>query len=145
MMALRRNQGFIVQVRRRISDLQHAPKYPELVTQDLRNEWITQLDSLFRMAYAIASNDPNYKEGDAKVQPADPRTRQLWAHVAAHVGLVMDHLSKGYDSRKFNEDLAKLEKLVDKIGEFQAKSAGKESRAQDAKSDETSNPTVSNV
>jgi hypothetical protein len=41
----------------------------------------------------------------------------MWAHVAAHVAIVMANLAKGYDERQFDEDLAELERLVDEIKE----------------------------
>jgi hypothetical protein len=39
----------------------------------------------------------------------------MWAHVAAHIAMVMGNLAKGYDERTFDEDLAELERLVDEI------------------------------
>jgi hypothetical protein len=57
----------------------------------------------------------------------------MWGHVAAHVAEVISNLSKRYDERQFNENLARLEKLVDDIGKFQAQSVREESKAQDAK------------
>jgi hypothetical protein len=39
----------------------------------------------------------------------------MWAHVAAHIAMVMANLARGYDERKFDEDLAELERLVDEI------------------------------
>jgi hypothetical protein len=66
----------------------------------------------------------------------------MWANVAAHIAEVMGNLSKGYDERLFNEDLAELEKQVDEIKELQAQSDRTENRAMETES-ENSGP-VSN-
>ena len=52
----------------------------------------------------------------AKVVSA--KERQLWAHVAAHTAEVMGNLAKGFEEQQFDDDLAKLENLVDDIKKF---------------------------
>jgi hypothetical protein len=122
---MRNRPDYIVKVQRRISDLREDSKLPEMGTQELRDAWVKKLNSLFNMAATLAANGSQEKEG-VKEQFLSSRERQLWAHAAAHIGLVMGNLSKEYDEIKFNEDLAKLERVVDAIKKFQSGSAGSE-------------------
>jgi ubiquinone biosynthesis protein UbiJ len=59
----------------------------------------------------------------------------MWANVAAHIAEVMGNLSKGYDERRFNEDLAELERQVDEIKKLQAQSDRAENRAMETESE----------
>ncbi len=124
---------FVNKARRTICRVRGEAAEVDVDTQVWRNRWIRRLESLFDEAASNAM--PQKKDGDSDTQTASPRERQMWSHVAGHLGQVMGNLSKGYDEREFNEDLAKLEKLVDEIGEFQAQSAGAESKVKDAKSE----------
>ena len=116
---MRRNLSFIVQVERRILQLRQSAA-PD--TQQLRTEWIDQLNVLFRLAISIAKQRDDVNQIDDKPEKPTPRERQMWARVAAHTAFVMGNLAKGYDETKFNEDLAELERLVDEIKKLQAQS-----------------------
>jgi predicted metal-dependent phosphoesterase TrpH len=68
-----------------------------------------------------------------------PKERQMWANVAAHIAEVMGNLSKGYDERRFNEDLAELEQLVNEIKQLQTEQVKPGDRAaQEAERESTS-------
>lgn len=110
---MRRNSGFTILVERRTFEMK---KTVENDTQRLREKWINKLDNLFEMASSIAM--PNEKAED-KTKSVSPKERQLWAHVAAHVGLVMGNLAKGLDEQQFNEDFAKLESLIGEVKKYQ--------------------------
>jgi len=109
---MRRRQDFTVQVERRICHLQRTAKVD---TQGLRNRWIEELDQLFGIATSIAKGEVTKQQVDDKLQSITPKERQLWAQIAANIGMVMGNISKGYDERQFNEDLAELERQVDQV------------------------------
>jgi hypothetical protein len=71
------------------------------------------------MATSIAKGKVSQQQVGDKLQSITPKERQMWAQVSANIGLVMGNLAKGYDETKFNEDLAKLERLLDEIKVFQ--------------------------
>jgi len=124
---MRRKSGFSVQVYRRICHLQRDVKVD---TQDLRNRWIGELDELFSMATSIAKGKVTQQQFGDKVQPITPKERQMWAQVAANIGMVMGNLSKRYDERQIDEDLDELERLLAEV------------KAAQGKSDETKDPSM---
>jgi hypothetical protein len=111
---MRRRPSFVHQVERRIFDFERQVR---VETQTFRTKWIVKLDKLFDLANSFAVNDEK-EEGTLKSVP--PKERQMWAHVAAHVGMVMGNLSKGYDETRFNEDLAELERQIGEIKRLKA-------------------------
>jgi hypothetical protein len=111
---MRRRQSFVHQVEKRIFDFE---KQARVETQTMRTKWIGKLDKLFDLANSFAVND---EQEEGKSMPVPPKERQMWAHVAAHVGMVMGNLSKGYDETRFNEDLAELERQIGEIKRLQA-------------------------
>jgi hypothetical protein len=118
---MRRIPGFTVQVERRICRLQRTAKVD---TQDLRNRWIGELDDLFGMATSIAKGNVSQQQVGDKLQFITPKERQMWAQVAANIGMVMGNLSKGYDERQFDEDLDEMERLMGEIKKLHAEAAG---------------------
>jgi hypothetical protein len=126
---MRRNLGFTVQVERRICRLQRAAK---IDTQDLRNRWIGELDELFGMATSIAKGNVSQQQVGDKLQFITPKERQMWAQVAANIGMVMGNLSKGYDERQFDDDLDEMERLMGEIKKLHAEGAGQAGPASQA-------------
>jgi hypothetical protein len=138
---MRRNPGFTLQVERRICQLQHAAKVD---TQGMRNKWISELDDLFDMATSIAKGKVSQQQVGDKLQSITPKERQMWAQVAANIGMVMGNLSKGYDERQFDEDLDELEKLMNEIKKQQAqiaKQAGTTAQAGTENTDDSTDST----
>ena len=129
---MRRRQAFVAQVERRISILRETAG---LDTQFFRNKWIVRLDSLFSIATSIARGEVRRQQVADRLQYITPKERQMWANVAAHIAEVMGNLSKGYDERRFNEDLAELERQVDEIKKLQAQSDRAENRAMETESE----------
>jgi hypothetical protein len=78
----------------------------------LRNRWIGELDELFSMATSIAKGKVTQQQVGDKAQVITPKERQMWAQVAANIGMVMGNLSKRYDERQIDEDLDELERLL---------------------------------
>ena len=109
---MRRRQDFVIQVERRICHLQQTASVD---IQGLRNRWIGELDQLFGIATSIAKGEVTKQQVADRLQSITPKERQLWAQVAANIGMVMGNLSKGYEERQFNEDIAELERQVDQV------------------------------
>lgn len=114
------NVGFTFQVERRICRLQHAVRVD---TQDLRNKWISELDELFEMATSIAKGNVSQQQVGDKLQSITPKERQMWAQVAANIGMVMGNLSKGFDERQVDKDLDELERLLEETKKLNAEAA----------------------
>ena len=113
---MRRNPGFVNLVQRRIYEFKETVKTDTL---ELRIKWINKLDTLFEIAAEVVKPGPDI---DPKGDPMTEKEKQMWAHVAAHVGLVMGNLAKGYDETRFNEDLTRLERQINEIKRIQAES-----------------------
>jgi len=128
--------GFTIQIERRICRLKKTVKVD---TQDLRTKWIAELDNLFDMATSIANGKVSQQQFGDKLQVITPKERQMWAQVSANIGMVMSNLAKGYDETKFNEDLAKLEKLTNEITTFTDELAEKRALSEPS----LTNPTYS--
>ena len=133
---MRHNRSLVVLVERRISDIRQTVRQTvekNVDTQFLRNVWIEQLNILFSSAASLATDGVKPKQSGDKPETIAPKERQMWAHVAAHVGEVMGNLAKGFDERKFNEDLTELEKLVDEIKSLQDQTIKAANRAAEEK------------
>jgi len=140
---MRGNVGFTVFVERRISQLRRTADYD---TQCLRSKWIDKLDALFAVATSIAKGDVNRQRVGGRVEFITAKQRQMWAHVAAHIAMVMGNLAKGYDEHQFNEDLAEVERLVDEIKKIQAQRVEEGDRAAEGKpADKCSGTGTENV
>jgi predicted metal-dependent phosphoesterase TrpH len=105
-------QALLVLVGRRIFQLRQLVK---LDTQRLRTKTIERLDKLFAVATSIASGEVQWQRFGKDKVLITQKQRQMWAHVAAHIAAIMGHLATQYDEKQFEEDLAKLELLVDEI------------------------------
>lgn len=87
----------------------------KLDTQRLRTRTIERLDKLFAVATSIASGEVVWQRVGKDNLLITQKQRQMWAHVAAHIAAIMGNLASKYDEKQFEEDLAKLEVLVDEI------------------------------
>ena len=134
---MKRNAGFSVQVERRICRLQRTAKVD---TQDLRDKWIGELDELFGVATSIAKGNVSQQQVGDKLQFITPKERQMWAQVAANIGMVMGNLSKGYDERQFDKDLDEMEQLMAEIKKMHGGNDEKDS-AEEAKSTNSDDKT----
>ena len=128
--------AFASLVERRIFQLRRTANYD---TQCLRAKWIDRLDELFVVATSVAKGEVTYQRVRGREQLITLKQRQMWAHVAAHIAMVMGNLAKGYDERQFNDDLAELERLVDEIKKLQAQTAEQRDRTAEGKPADSSN------
>jgi hypothetical protein len=123
---MRRNIRFTVQVQRRICHLQHEVKVD---TQELRDKLIVELDGLFDMATSFAKGDVTQDKVGDKWQSITPKEQQMWAQVAAKIGMAEANISKGYDERQIDKDLDLLEKLLEETDKLNAKAVAREQLA----------------
>jgi hypothetical protein len=99
-------------------------------TQTLRKKWITELDDLFGIANLIAKGTVDQQQVGGKSQSITPKERQMWAQVTANIGQVMGNLAKAHDEIQFNDDLAKLERLIDEVHLWNDKVAERQGRSE---------------
>jgi len=137
---MRRNIRFTVQVQRRICHLQHAVKVD---TQELRDKLIVELDGLFDMATSFAKGNVTQDKVGDKWQPITPKERQMWAQVAAKIGMAEANISKGYDERQIDKDLDLLEKLLEKNKKLYDDAAAKTNHALQTQTEDADNNTES--
>jgi hypothetical protein len=87
------------------------------------------------MAMSISTGRVDQQEVQNMPKDISPKERQLWAHVAAHTAEVMGNLAKGFEERQFDDDLAKLEKLVDDIKILQDQADQQQNTTKDGKTE----------
>lgn len=142
---MRLDPGFTFQVEARICRLHQTAKFN---TQGFRNKWISErnkwiseLDDLFEMATSIAKGKVGQQQVGDKLQFITPKERQMWAQVAANIGMVMGNLSKGYDERQFDEDLDEMEQLMNEIKKMHGDAEGAKDSAEEEKSPNSGDKT----
>jgi len=74
----------------------------KLDTQQLRYNVINKLTDLFNAA-----------SGMAKSRGLDVKDRQEWTRIAGYIAQTIESISKGYDEKQIDHDLASLEKMID--------------------------------
>jgi len=74
----------------------------KLDTQQLRYNVINKLTDLFNAA-----------SGMAKSRGLDLKDRQEWTRIAGYIAQTIESISKGYDEKQIDHDLASLEKMID--------------------------------
>ena len=74
----------------------------KLDTQQLRYNVINKLTDLFNAA-----------SGMAKSRGLDLKDRQEWTRIAGYIAQTIESISKGYDEKQIDQDLASLEKMID--------------------------------
>ena len=109
---MRRLPNYSIEIERRTFNIHEKVR---LDMQALRNKWITELDSLFETANAIAKGKVSQQQVGDKLQQITPKERQMWAQITTSVGMVMSNLSRGYDERQWNEDFAEVERLLNEV------------------------------
>ncbi len=130
-MRARANRGYTFFVQRHITQLRETA---DCDTQRLRRMWMDKLDATFTIANLIAKGEVNRQRVGGRTEFITPKQRQMWAHIAAHIAMVMGNLAKGYDEHQFNEDLAEVERLVDEVKKLQAQRSEQGNRATEEKS-----------
>jgi len=99
----------ISMVKRRIAQLKEELKAD---TQKIRLKTIEQLQEIFNMASALAKGEVKHQTEDGKPRKLTLSQRQKWARVAAYIAQIINSVSNTFDERQIDEDLAKLEELI---------------------------------
>jgi len=73
----------------------------KLDTQQLRYNVINKLTDLFNAA-----------SGMAKSRGLDVKDRQEWTRIAGYIAQMIESISKGYDEKQIDSDLASLKKMI---------------------------------
>jgi hypothetical protein len=97
-------------MRRRVAELKEEVKTD---TQKIRLKTMKQLEELFNMASEMAKGEIQYQTIDSKPQRITLSQRQRWARVAAYIAQIINGVAAHFDERQIDEDLAKLERLID--------------------------------
>jgi len=74
----------------------------KLDTQQLRYNVINKLTDLFNAA-----------SGMAKSRGLEVKDRPEWTRIAGYIAQTIESISKGYDEKQIDQDLASLEKMID--------------------------------
>lgn len=97
------------QVARRFSQLRKTFKVD---TQEVRTHAIKRLKELFDLSSDFAKGAYRFQYEKGKREPLTIKQRQMWARIAAYIAQIMNTIVNGIDERQIDEDLTKLEKLV---------------------------------
>lgn len=89
----------VIVIQKRIQKLRATFK---LDTQQLRYNLINRLTELFNAASHLA-----------KSRELELKDRQEWTRIAGYIAQTIESVSKGYDERQIDSELAELEKMID--------------------------------
>jgi hypothetical protein len=85
-------------------------------TDRLRRKTIAGLEQLFDIANDYARGRVKWQTRDGRVEKVTIKQRQMWARIAAYIAQIMNTIAQGIDERQLDQDLDKLEKLVNEAG-----------------------------
>ncbi|MEM3875162.1 MAG: hypothetical protein QXU45_08545 [Candidatus Bathyarchaeia archaeon] len=97
-------------LKRRVAELKEEVKTD---TQKIRLKTMKQLEELFNMASEMAKGEIQYQTENGKPQRITISQRQRWARVAAYIAQIINGVATHFDEHQIDEDLAKLERLID--------------------------------
>lgn len=96
-------------ITRRIAELR---KEFQIDTQELRSKTIQSLQELFHIATSLARGETKTQTEEGVTEKVTLKQRQMWARVAAYIAQTINSISNALDERQIDEDLAKLEALI---------------------------------
>ena len=96
-------------ITRRIAELR---KEFQIDTQELRSKTIQNLQELFHIATSLARGETKTQTEEGVTEKVTLKQRQMWARVAAYIAQTINSISNALDERQIDEDLAKLEALI---------------------------------
>jgi hypothetical protein len=84
-------------------------------TQHTRRKLIKRLEEVFKIASDYARGKIRRVIGDdGEERPLTVVERQFWARIAAYTAQIINNVAKGIDERQIDEDLDKLEAMLNK-------------------------------
>jgi len=107
--ATRQRASRIGMIKRRITQLREELK---VNTQELRTKTIQKLEELFNLASALAKGEFQTQTENGKQHKLTLKQRQKWMRIAAYIAQTINSISNTFDERQIDEDLAKLEALI---------------------------------
>ncbi|MEM3699865.1 MAG: hypothetical protein QXL57_03230 [Candidatus Bathyarchaeia archaeon] len=91
-------------ITRKIAQLKEKFK---IDTQKIREKILEDLQAIFENAVSMAKGETTVNKETLNI-----KQRQAWARVAAYTAQVIQSIAKGFDERQIDQDLAKLEELI---------------------------------
>jgi len=91
-------------ITRKIAQLKETVK---IDTQKIRKKILEQLQIIFQNAVTMAKGETTVNK-----EPLTIKQRQAWTRVAAYTAQVIQGITKGFDERQIDQDLQKLEELI---------------------------------
>jgi len=84
-------------------------------TQQMRTTTLNQLQELFDLAAQLAKGNIKTQTEGGEREKVTLKQRQIWARVAAYIAQIMNSVASGFDERQIDEDLTKLETMINEI------------------------------
>ena len=97
-------------ITRRTTQLREEVK---IDTQQIRIKTIERLEEIFTLATTLAKGEIQFQTENGKPKRITLSQKQRWARVAAYIAQIINGVATHFDERQIDEDLAKLEKLID--------------------------------
>jgi len=91
-------------ITRKIAQLKETLK---IDTQKIREKILQNLQAIFENAVSMAKGETTVNKETLNI-----KQRQAWARVAAYTAQVIQSIAKGFDEHQIDQDLAKLEELI---------------------------------
>jgi len=91
-------------ITRKVAQLKETIK---IDTQRIREKILEKLQAIFQNAVSLAKGETTVNK-----EPLTIKQHQAWARVAAYTAQVIQGIAKGFDEHQIDEDLAKLEALI---------------------------------
>ena len=106
-------------------------------TQRMRAGMLESLEQIFELASSLARGKVGTQTEEGETVKVTLNQRQAWARVAAYVAQTMNSIAEGFDERRIDAQLDKLERLIDEA-KAKAKAAKPRKRASKARRDRPS-------
>jgi predicted transcriptional regulator len=84
-----------------------------LETQELRQRLISELETIFEMATAIATGEIKTQMVDGKPVRITLMQRQKWARAAAYIAQIIHSIARGFDEREIDDMLEEARRLIE--------------------------------
>ena len=98
------------------AQINHMRRILRINTQRTRCMIISRLETVFEIASSYARGEiSKVVVEDGKERPLTIVERQDWARIAAYSVEILNNVAKGFDERKIDQNLDRLEAMLNKI------------------------------
>jgi hypothetical protein len=87
----------------------------KLDTQQMRIKTLNNLQELFDLAATLAKGNIKTQTEGGETQTIKLKQRQNWTRIATYIAQIINSVAKGLDERQIDEDLTKLETMINEI------------------------------